>query len=151
MSTLKETINDATKAAMKARDKARVAVLRMVNADIKRVEVDERRELSDQDVLGILNKMVKQRKDALNQFREAGRDDLAAQESFEIDTIQQFLPEQLDDDALAALVRQCIADVGAAGMQDMGKVMGVLKQSAGGQIDMGKASSLVKAQLASAS
>lgn len=147
MSSLQEIIAQQTKSAMKARDKDQVAVLRMVNAEIKRVEVDERRDLSDDDVLNILNKMLKQRKDALQQFRDAKRDDLADQEAYEISLIETFLPEQLDDDALAALVDQCIENAGAEGMQDMGKVMGALKQAAGSQIDMGKASALVKSKL----
>lgn len=148
MSDLKSAIGDATKTAMKAREKERVAVLRMVNAEIKRVEVDERRDLSDGDVQGILNKMLKQRQDALKQFKDAQRDDLAAQESYEIEVIQAFLPEQLSDEALAELVNKVITDLGASGMQDMGKVMGALKSAAEGQADMGRASALVKAKLA---
>ena len=147
MSELKSSITEATKVAMKARDKERVAVLRMVNAEIKRVEVDERRELEDADVLGILNKMVKQRQDALQQFTEAGREDLAKQEAFEIDVIQVFQPEQMSDDELQALIDKIITDTGAAGRQDMGKVMGALKAAAQGQADMGRASALVKAKL----
>ena len=146
-SALKTTIGDATKTAMKARDKARVAALRMVNAEIKRVEVDERRDLSDDDILSILNKMVKQRQDALTQFRDAKRDDLAEQEEFELAILSEFMPEQLDESAVAELVAKCIADTGAKGMQDMGKVMGALKAAAGNQLDMGQASALVKAQL----
>ena len=147
MSDLKATIADTTKTAMKERDKERVAVLRMVNAEIKRVEVDERRELEEADVLGILNKMVKQRQDALQQFTDAGRDDLAKQEAYEIDVIQAFLPEQMGEAELAALIDKIITDTGAAGMQDMGKVMGALKAAAQGQADMGRASALVKAKL----
>ena len=147
MSELKSSITEATKAAMKARDKERVAVLRMVNAEIKRVEVDERRELEDADVLGILNKIVKQRQDALQQFTEAGREDLAKQEAFEIDVIEVFQPEQMSDDELQALIDKIITDTGAAGMQDMGQVMGALKAAAQGQADMGRASALVKAKL----
>ena len=148
MSDLKTQIGDATKTAMKARDKERVAVLRMVNAELKRVEVDERRELTDTDVQGILNKMLKQRQHALKQFRDANRDDLAAQEAYEIEVIETFLPEQMSDDELAALVDKVITDLGASGMQDMGKVMGALKSAAAGQADMGRASALVKAKLA---
>ena len=147
MSELKTRIAEATKTAMKERAKERVAVLRMVNAELKRVEVDERRDLADEDVLNILNKMLKQRQDALKQFTDAKREDLAAQEAFEIEVIQTFLPEQLSDAALAELVDKVIADVGAAGMQDMGKVMGALKSAAQGQVDMGRASALVKAKL----
>ncbi len=148
MSNLKETIAAQTRTAMKARDKERVAMLRLVNAEIKRLEVDERRELSDEDVLNVLTKMVKQRKDALTQFRDAKRHDLADQEAFEIGVIEEFLPAQLDESALAELVDQCIEAVGAQGMQDMGKVMAAVKAAAGGQVDMAKASCAVKAKLA---
>jgi len=147
MSELKNTIGNATTTAMKAREKERVAVLRMVNSEIKRVEVDERRELTDQDILAILNKMLKQRQDSLQQFSDAGRDDLARQEAFEIDIIQGFMPEQMSDEALEALIVKIIADTGATGMQDMGKVMGALKSAAAGQADMGKASAAVKSKL----
>ena len=147
MSELKTTITNATTTAMKAREKERVAVMRMVNAEIKRVEVDERRELSDADILGILNKMLKQRQDALKQFRDASREDLAVQEELEIGIIQEFLPAQMSDADLGALVTKAIADLGASGMQDMGKVMAAVKSAAQGQADMGRASALVKAQL----
>ena len=148
MSDLQDQISEATKTAMKAREKERVAVLRMVNAELKRVEVDERRELTDRDVLDILAKMVKQRKDALGQYEQAGRDDLAAQESFEIGLIEEFLPAKLDPAALEALVDKAIATTGASSMADMGKVMGVIKGEAGDQVDMGQASALVKAKIA---
>ena len=147
MSALKDAIAEATKSAMKAREKERVAVLRMINAEIKRVEVDERRELEDVDVNGILSKMVKQRQDALAQFEKAERTDLAEQEAFEITVIETFLPEQMDVGELEALVDKVIADTGAQGMQDMGKVMGALKAAAAGQADMGQASAMVKAKL----
>ena len=147
MSALKATIDDATKTAMKAREKERVATLRMVNAEIKRVEVDERRDLSDDDVVGILKKMVKQRQDAHTQYSSAGRSDLADKEAFEIALIEEFLPEMLSAEDLSALVEKCVADVGASGMQDMGKVMSALKAAAGSQIDMGKASGMVKSIL----
>ena len=147
MSELKDAIAEATKSAMKAREKERVAVLRMINAEIKRVEVDERRELSDADVNGILTKMVKQRQDALTQFEKAERTDLAEQEAYEIGVIQAFLPEQMDAAELEALIDKVIADTGAQGMQDMGKVMGAVKSAAAGQADMGQASALVKAKL----
>ena len=148
MSELKNLIGEATKEAMKAREKERVATLRMVNAEIKRVEVDERRDLEDADVLAILNKMMKQRLDALGQFEKAGREDLAAQERLEMSVIEGFLPEQMSDEDLEALITKCITDTGAAGMQDMGKVMGAVKAAAQGQADMGKVSALVKARLA---
>ena len=149
MSALKEQLKQATKEAMRARDKERVATLRMVNAEVKRVEVDDRRELSDDDIFAILNKMLKQRQDALGQYEEAGRDDLAAIEAYEISVIQSFLPEQMDEEELADFVAGIIAEAGASGMQDMGKVMGLLKAQGEGRVDMGRASALVKAQLSS--
>jgi uncharacterized protein YqeY len=147
MSELKNTIGDATTTAMKAREKERVAVLRMVNSEIKRVEVDERRDLSDADIIAILNKMLKQRQDSLQQFTDAGRDDLAKQEAFEIGVIQDFMPVQMNEEELEALIVKIISDTGAAGMQDMGKVMGALKGAAAGKADMGKASAVVKSKL----
>jgi len=147
MSELKSRISEATKTAMKARDKQRVAVLRLVNADIKRLEVDERRELSDDDVLAVLDRMLKQRNDSLNQYRQAGRQDLVDQEAYEIDLIQEFMPEPLSDEALTDLIDELIRTSGASSMQDMGRVMGALKQAAQGRVDMGKASSLVRSRL----
>ena len=148
MSALKETLNQATKAAMKARDKERVATLRMVNAELKRIEIDERRDLSDDDVFAVLNKMLKQRKDAMAQFRDANREDLAAVEAYEIGVIEAFLPAQMDGDELADFVAALVTKSGAQGMQDMGKVMGLLKSEGQGRVDMGRASALVKTQLA---
>ena len=149
MSALKETLNRATKEAMKARDKDRVATLRMVNAELKRIEVDERRDLSDEDVFAVLNKMLKQRKDAMAQFQDAKREDLAAVEAYEIGVIEPFLPAQMDSDELQEFVAALVTKSGAKGMQDMGKVMSLLKIEGQARIDMGKASALVKAQLAS--
>ena len=148
MSELKETLSQATKAAMKARDKERVATLRMVNAELKRIEIDERRDLSDEDVFAVLNKMLKQRKDAMAQFRDANREDLAAVEAYEIGVIEAFLPAQMDGDELADFVAALVTKSGAQGMQDMGKVMGLLKSEGQGRVDMGRASALVKTQLA---
>jgi uncharacterized protein YqeY len=148
MSVLKETLSQATKVAMKARDKERVATLRMVNAELKRIEIDERRDLSDDDVFAVLNKMLKQRKDAMAQFRDANREDLAAVEAYEIGVIEAFLPAQMDGDELADFVAALVTKSGAQGMQDMGKVMGLLKSEGQGRVDMGRASALVKTQLA---
>jgi uncharacterized protein YqeY len=148
MSDLQNLISESTKTSMKAREKERVKVLRMVNAEFKRVEVDERRELTDPDVIGILNKMLKQRQDSLQQFQAASREDLAQQEAFEIGIIQDFLPEQMSEQALEALIAEVIAESGAQGMQDMGKVMGAVKSAAQGLADMGRASALVKSKLA---
>ena len=148
MSALKETLSQATKAAMKARDKERVATLRMVNAELKRIEIDERRDLSDDDVFAILNKMLKQRKDAMAQFRDANREDLAEVEAYEIGVIEAFLPAQMGSDELVDFIAALVTKSGAQGMQDMGKVMGLLKREGHGRVDMGKASALVKTQLA---
>ena len=148
MSALKETLSQATKAAMKARDKERVATLRMVNAELKRIEIDERRDLSDDDVFAVLNKMLKQRKDAMAQFRDANREDLAEVEAYEIGVIEAFLPAQMGSDELVDFVAALVTKSGAQGMQDMGKVMGLLKREGHGRVDMGKASALVKTQLA---
>lgn len=147
MSDLKDSISDATKAAMKARDKAKVAALRMVNAEIKRVEVDERRSLSDEDVLTILNRMLKQRQDALSQYQDANRQDLADQEAFEIALIREFLPEPLADDALDEIIYNAINESGAESMKDMGKVMALIKPIVTGRADMGAVSQKVKSRL----
>ena len=149
MSALKEKLNRATKEAMKARDKDRVATLRMVNAELKRIEVDERRDLNDEDVFAVLNKMLKQRKDAMAQFQDAKREDLAAVEAYEIGVIEAFLPAQMNSDELQKFVAALVTKSDAQGMQDMGKVMGLLKSEGQGRVDMGKASALVRAQLAS--
>ena len=147
MSALKEHLKQATKDAMRARDKERVGTLRMVNAEVKRVEVDDRSELSDDDIFAILNKMLKQRQDAQGQYQDAGRDDLAAIEAYEISVIQGFLPEQMNEEELNKFVADIITEAGAGGMQDMGKVMGLLKAQGEGRVDMGRASALVKAKL----
>ena len=144
---LKTRIAEATKAAMKAREKERVAALRLVGAEIKRVEVDERKELDDADVLVVLDRMRKQRNDSLTQYRDAGRDDLADKEQFELDLIQEFLPQPLTEAEVGAMVDEAIASVGASGMQDMGKVMGQLKPQVQGRADMGQVSGLVKSRL----
>lgn len=146
-SELKTQIGDATKAAMKARDKARLATLRLINADIKRVEVDERRTLTDEDVITILTRMLKQRQDSLNQYENAGREDLAAQERYEIEVVREFLPQPLEEAELDVLVDQAIRDTGAESMRDMGKVMGILKPQVEGRADMGAVSGKVKARL----
>jgi uncharacterized protein YqeY len=148
MSDLKSRISDATKAAMKARDKGRVAALRMVNAEIKRVEVDERRSLEDGDVLAVLNRMLKQRRDSMEQYEGAGRDDLAAQERFEIELITGFLPEPLSEAELDAIIDSAVAETGAGSMKDMGKVMALLREPVTGRADMAVVSQKVKARLA---
>ena len=147
MSDLKSRISEATKTAMKAREKARVAALRLVNADIQRVEVDERRTLSDEDIVSILGRMVKQRRDSLVHFEAAAREDLAAQERFEISVIEEFLPEPLSEAEVDAMIERIVAESGAGTMKDMGRVMGVLKGEVAGKADMGLLSGKVKARL----
>lgn len=146
-SELQKRINDTLKTAMRAREKARVAVLRLVTSEFKRIEVDERIELDDARVLAVLDKMVKQRRDSEHQYREAGRDDLADQERFEIDTIQEFLPQPLTDAELDQLVADAIAQTGASSMKEMGAVMGVLKPQVQGRADMADVSKRLKAKL----
>lgn len=149
MSTLQTTISEATKTAMKAREKSRVAVLRLINAEIKRYEVDERKEPTDEVVLDILILMKKQRNDSIKAFEVAERDELVAQEAFEIAILQEFMPEELDEDAIKAIVAKAIADTGAASMKDMGKVMGAIKGPLEGRADMGAVGALVKGLLGS--
>ena len=145
--SLKDSIQAAMKAAMKAKDKPRLTTIRLIQADIKRVEVDERVEIDDTRVLAILDKMVKQRRDSAQQFTDAGRDELAAQENFEIGVIQEFLPEQLSEEEILALIDAAVAEVDASGMQAMGPVMGRLKPQLQGRADMGEVSKRVKAKL----
>ena len=146
--SLTSTIKAAIKAAMKAKDKERLATLRLISAEFKRIEVDERIEIDDARALTILDKMVKQRRDSATQFTDAGRDELAAKENAEIDVIQEFLPSQLSEDELAALVDEAIASTDAEGMAAMGQVMGQLKPKLAGRADMGAVSQMVKAKLA---
>jgi len=144
---LKDRIQEDIKSAMRARDKARVGALRMVSAEIKQREVDERKELDDQDVLAVLGKMAKQRKDALEQFRKAGRTDLVEQESYELDLIDSYLPAPLSSDELGALIEHTLVETGAGSMRDMGKVMGALRPQLQGRADMAAVSAAVKAKL----
>lgn len=146
-SELQTRINDALKTAMRAKEKARVAVLRLVTAEFKRIEVDERIELDDARVLAVLDKMVKQRRDSEKQYLDAGRQELADQERFEIDTIQEFLPQPLSDAELDQLVAGAISQSGAESMKDMGKVMGILKPQVQGRADMADVSKRLKARL----
>lgn len=145
--TLKAQITDAMKDAMRARDKERLAAIRLIQADIKRIEVDERIEVDDARVLAILDKMVKQRRDSIQQYQDANRPELAAKEQAEIDVIQQFLPAQLSETELDQLVADAVSQSGAASMQDMGKVMAILKPQVQGRADMGAVSKTVKASL----
>lgn len=145
--SLLETVAEATKTAMKARDKARVGVLRLVTSELKRTEIDSGKALDEAGALAVLTKMVKQRKDSHSQYESAGRADLAEQEAYEIEVIGAFMPEQLDDAAIQAAVAEAIAATGATGMADMGKVMGALKGKLAGKADMGAVSAAVKARL----
>ncbi|MBV2122130.1 MAG: GatB/YqeY domain-containing protein [Candidatus Thiodiazotropha taylori] len=145
---LKQRIQDDVKTAMKAKDKARLGTLRLITAAIKQREVDERAELDDSQVLAILDKMIKQRRDSVEQYESAGRQELADQEKSEIAIIEEYLPAGLSDEEVASMIESAIQEVGAAGMQDMGKVMGKLKPQMQGRADMGKVSGLVKQKLA---
>jgi hypothetical protein len=147
-SKLKTHIQDDVKTAMRARDKARLGTLRMVTAAIKQREVDERIELDDQAVLEILTRLVKQRKDSIEQYDAAGRDDLAAQERSELTLIETYLPQALSADDLGTLLEEAMDETGATSMKDMGKVMAWLKPKVQGRADVGALSGAVKARLA---
>ncbi len=145
--SLKDQITQDMKSAMKAGEKDRLKVVRLMLAAIKQVEVDKRVELDDAAVLSVLDKMVKQRRDSVEQFEKGGREDLAAIERAEIAVLKDYLPEQLSADELAALVDEVIEATGAASMKDMGKVMGQIKAKAAGRADMGAVSAAVKERL----
>ena len=145
--SIKLQISEDVKTAMKARDKVRLAALRLMMAEFKKVEVDERVEIDDPRALEILDRMSKQRRDSLSQYKDAGRDDLVEQEQFELDVIADYLPAPLSEDELVELIAAVIAEIGAEGMSDMGKVMGQLKLRVQGRADMGKVSGQVKAAL----
>jgi len=145
---MKAQLTEDMKTAMKAGEKDRLAVIRSINAAIKQREVDERIEITDAIVLAVLEKMVKQRKDSLSQFEAANREDLAAVERYELSVIQTYLPAQMNEAELEAAVLASIAESGATGPQDMGKVMAVLKPKVAGRADMGALSGLVKKKLA---
>jgi uncharacterized protein YqeY len=144
---LKQRIQDDVKTAMKAKDKPRLATLRLITAAIKQREVDERIELDDSQVLAILDKMIKQRRDSIKQYEQAGRTELAEQELSEITVIQDYLPAGLSDGEILAMIDEAISATGASGMQDMGKVMGQLKPRMQGRADLGQVSGLVKQKL----
>ncbi len=145
--SLKAQVMADMKAAMKAKEKETVSTLRMFTAAIKQVEVDERRELSDQDVLSIVAKMIKQRNDAAAQYAAADRQDLQARELAEVTILEGYLPEQLSDQTIKDIVQSIINESGASGMQDMGKVMTLAKAQIAGQADMSKVSHVVKSLL----
>ena len=147
MSELKQCITDDMKSAMKAKDKQALKAVRMILGAIKQREIDERIELDDAQVMAVIQKMVKQRKDSITQFSEGGRTDLVEIEEAELVIINNYMPEQLSDDAVASAVDKAIADSGANSMKDMGKLMGMLKAQLDGKADMGVVSQLIKAKL----
>jgi uncharacterized protein YqeY len=147
MSSLKNQITEDMKSAMKAGEKDRLKVVRLILAAIKQVEVDKRIVLDDAAVLAVIDKMVKQRRDSVEQFEKGNREDLAAIERAEIEVLETYLPEQLTADELVGMVDEVIAATGAESMRDMGKVMGLIKAKAAGRADMGAVSATVKERL----
>ena len=143
-SALKNNLQDAMKAAMKAGDKPRLGVIRLILAALKQVEVDERIELDDTRVIAILDKMVKQRRESISQFDKAGRDDLSSIEHAEIDVIQTFLPQALSESEIEAIIKEAISKTGAESIKDMGKVMGIVRPQVVGRGDMGIISGTIK-------
>ncbi|MCF6435342.1 MULTISPECIES: GatB/YqeY domain-containing protein [Pseudoalteromonas] len=140
-------LKDAQKDAMRAKDKISLGAIRMVLAEIKQREIDNQTTLDDAGITSVLVKLVKQRRDSFTQYKDAGRDDLAEIEANEINVLETFLPQPLTEEEIIALIDAAIADTGAAGMQDMGKVMGIIKSKAEGRADMGKISGLIKQRL----
>jgi len=149
MSDLQKQIQDAVIVAMRAREKPRLAVIRLITSSMKQIEVDERIELDDARVIAILDKMVKQRRESISQFKTAGRDDLIEQENFEIDIIQEFLPQALNEEEIDTIVNQAIEQTSASSIKDMGKVMGLVKPQIIGRADMGEVSGRIKSILSS--
>ncbi|AUI85243.1 glutamyl-tRNA amidotransferase [Vibrio azureus] len=143
-----DTLKEEQKLAMKAKDKIRLGTIRLALAAIKQREVDEQITLNDDDIIAVLTKMVKQRRDSVTQYEAAGRQDLAEVEQAEITVLEDFMPQALTEEEVAVLVEKAIAESGAAGMQDMSKVMAVLKPQIQGRADMGKVSGLVRTKLA---
>ncbi len=146
-STIKSALSDAMKAAMRAKDKERLAVIRMALSAFKQIEVDERIDVDEERSLQLVDKMVKQRRESLRQYKEANRMDLAEVEAAEIETLQEFLPQALSESELETLAKDAIQQSGAEGMKDMGKVMGILKPQIQGRADMGAVSKLIKSLL----
>jgi uncharacterized protein YqeY len=146
---LKAQILDDVKNAMRAQDRERLGALRLISAAIKQIEVDERIELNDAQVLAVLDKMVKQRRESLEQFEKGGREDLAAKERFELSILRAYMPEPLGEAELSALIQAAIAQLGASSIRDMGAVMNALRDQVQGRADMKAVSQAVKAQLSS--
>jgi uncharacterized protein YqeY len=147
-SALKTRINDDVKTAMRSKDKERLGTLRLLTAAIKQIEVDQRIELNDDQVIAVLEKMLKQRKDSIEQYEKAGRNELAEIEIKEVAILKEFMPEQLSDADIDALIDEAMAATGASEMKDMGKVMGMIKPKLAGKADMGAVSGKIKAKLA---
>lgn len=145
--TLKQRIDEDMKAAMRARDKQRLGTIRLITSAMKQREVDERIVLTDADVLAILDKMIKQRRDSISQYQVAGRADLVAQEAYEIGVIQEYMPTPLSEAEIGAMIDEAVTASGAASMKDMGKVMAVLKPQMQGRADMGAVSAKIKNRL----
>ena len=145
---LRDRINEDVKSAMRAGDASRRDALRLLTAALKQKEVDERKTLADPDVIGIIDKMVKQRRDSIAQFKQGGRDDLVEKEEFEISVLEQYMPQGLSEAEIETAIGVAIAETGAKAPSDMGKVMGVLKSRLAGRADMSKVSARVKAKLA---
>ncbi len=146
-SALKTRITDDVKTAMRSKDKERLGTLRLLTAAIKQIEVDQRIELDDEQVVAVIEKMLKQRKDSIEQFEKAGRNELAEIEIKEVAILKEFMPEQMSDADVDALIDEAIASTGAEAMKDMGKVMGILKPKLAGKADMGAVSGKIKAKL----
>lgn len=149
MSKTRQKVLDDIKTAMKSGDKPRLATLRLISAAIKQREVDERAELSEEQVIALLDKALKQRRESITQYAKAGRDDLVAQEEQEAELIQTYLPAQLSDDEITTIINIAISDSGATSVKEMGKVMGLVKPQLQGRADMGSVSKSIKALLAS--
>lgn len=146
-SASKIKLTEAMKAAMRSKEKDRLGTIRMALAAFKQIEVDERIDVDEARSLQILDKMLKQRKDSFTQYTDAGREDLAKVEAFEMEVIKEFLPQALSEDEISAIVKQAVSDSGASEMKDMGKVMAIVKPQIQGKADMGAVSALVKAAL----
>ena len=145
--SLKDRINEDMKAAMRAKDMERLGTIRMITAAIKQREVDERITLDDAQVIAVIEKMIKTRKESIEQFKSGGRDDLVAKETKEVELLQSYLPEQLSEAEIDALIAEAIAQSGASSIKDMGKAMAIVKQKAQGRADMGAVSAKLKAKL----
>ena len=147
-SPLKQTLTEAMKDAMRAKDKPRLGTIRLALSEIKRVEVDERIDPDDARIIGILDKMIKQRRESIRQYAPANRPELVAQERFEIEVIQEFLPQALDADELAQIIKSAVSESDAGSMKDMGKVMNLVRPQVVGRADMAEVSKQIKALLA---